>query len=135
MTAQEIASLSACFDCTNPGQLQSWIATLLNVIASGPGGLSGSTVTSTSGLSTSTTALAADAARTSFTIQNQATAHLHVKLGAGATTSDFDYILGPAGSAANGTGGVLTVSGYKGVVSVAAAGTPSYTAFSLAPSN
>lgn len=134
MTAQEIATLSACFDCTNPGQLQAWIATLLNVIASGPGGVGGTVVTSSAGLATSTTALSADAARYSFTIQNQATAHLHVKLGAGATTSDFDYILGPAGSAANGTGGVLTVAGYKGVVSVAAAGTPSYTAFSLASS-
>jgi len=134
VTAQEIASLSACFDCTNPGQLQAWIATLLNVIASGPGGGGGTVVTSSAGLATSTTALAADSARYSFTIQNQAAAHLHVKLGAGATTLNYDYILSAASVAANGTGGSLTVAGYKGIVSVAAAGTPSYTAFSLASS-
>lgn len=134
MTAQEIASQSACFDCTNPGQLQAWIATLLNVISSGPGGLGGAAVTSTSGLSASATALVADADRYSFTIQNQATAHLHVKLGAGATTANYDYILNAGTLAANGTGGVLTITGYRGIVSVAAAGTPSYTAFSLASS-
>jgi len=134
VTAQEIATASGCIDCTNPGQIQTFIATLLNVIASGPGGLGGTVVTSSAGLATSTTALAADPARYSFTVKNEAAAHLHVKLGAGATTSVYDYILSAASVAANGTGGSLTVAGYKGIVSVAAAGTPSYTAFSLASS-
>ena len=134
MTAQEIASASACIDCTNPGQIQTFIATLLNILASGPGGLGGTVVTSSGGLQTGATALAANAARYSFTIQNQAAAHLHVKLGAGATTSNYDYILSAATAPANGTGGTLTLAGYKGIVSVAAAGTPSYTAFELASS-
>ena len=134
MTAQEIASLSACFDCTNPGQIQAWIATLLNVIASGPGGVGGTVVTSSAGIETSTTAFAADPARYSFTIKNEAAAVLYVKLGSGATTSNFDYILSAASVAGNGTGGSVTIAGYKGIVSVAAVGTPSYTAFSLASS-
>lgn len=134
MTAQEIATASACIDCTSPGQVQTFIATLLNIIASGPGGLGGTVVTSSGGLQTGATALAANANRYSFTIQNQAAAHLHVKLGSGATTSDYDYVLNAATAPANGTGGVLTLAGYKGIVSVAAAGTPSYTDFELASS-
>lgn len=130
-TAQEIADQSACFDCTNEQQNRSFQTTLLNAIAQGFGGVGGGTVATTAGAQTSTTIAAANADRTRLVIQNQAAAVLYVKLGSGASTVSYHYILAAATAPANGTGGVLEILGYTGVVTCAAAGTPSYSSFEI----
>lgn len=87
-------------------------------------------VTSSAGLKTSTTALASNPARIKWIIQNQDTAKLFLKFGAGCSGSDYDLVLKASSSAADGTGGSYNeASGtiFTGVVSVFSAGTPSYT--------
>jgi len=67
------------------------------------------------------TALAANATRQAFAIQNLATMPLYVKLGSGASSSSFSFVL-KAGTAANdGTGGFFSDSSYIGIVTIAAA--------------
>ena len=86
------------------------------------------------GASTNATALAANSDRRGFSIQNQGTAPLFVKFGAGCTTSDYDIVLAGGGSAANGTGAAIIEMGetvYMGIITVAASGTPSYSAYDL----
>ena len=51
---------------------------------------------------------------------------LYLKLGTGASSSDYHITLSACSSAADGTGGIFTNDGYQGAVSVAASGTPSY---------
>ena len=91
----------------------------------------GVTSASSAGPVSTATALAANA-RARFTIQNQSTAVLVVKLGSGASTSDYHYTLQACTGAADGKGGILTVEGYQGIVSVASSGTVSYTAIEFA---
>lgn len=77
------------------------------------------------------TALASFGDRCGFTIQNQATAALFVKFGDSCSTSDYDIVLKGGAGAADGSGGALYERGtmvYTGIITVAASGTPSYTA-------
>lgn len=63
-------------------------------------------------------------------IQNLDDAALHVKLGAGCSTSDYSLILQAGDAAADGKGGHIYIDDYEGVVSVCAAtGTASYMAW------
>ena len=71
----------------------------------------------TSAASSATALTASNRAR--FYIQNVGTNPLFVKLGASASTTDYDFILKADTSAAAGAGGAITVDGYTGVVSVA----------------
>lgn len=130
-TAQEIADQSGCFDCTNEQQNRSFQTVLLNAIAQGFGGVVGGTVASAAGAQTGTTIAAANADRTRLVIQNQAAAVLYVKLGSAASTTSYHFILAAAGAPANGTGGSMTIEGYTGVVTCAAAATPSWSAYEI----
>ena len=86
------------------------------------------TTISSGGLQTTEAALGLTSQRKSFSIQNQKAEVLYVKLGTGATTSDYHYILGAAGSAADGSGGSLSVDNYTQAVSLKpASGSASYT--------
>lgn len=63
-------------------------------------------------------------------IQNVDDVALHVKLGASASTTSFNYLLNAGDAAADGKGGYLVIDDYEGVVSVApASGTASYIAW------
>lgn len=89
------------------------------------------TNSTTAGVSTSATALAAFNDRLGYFIQNQAAAVLFLKFGAGCSTSNYDVTLKAGSGAADGSGGALFVSGplvYTGIITAAASGTPSYTA-------
>ena len=63
---------------------------------------------STGGLKTAEAALATNNSRKSFTLQNQKAEVLYIKFGSAATTSDYHLVLAACGTAADGTGGVLT---------------------------
>ena len=63
---------------------------------------------STGGLKTAEAALATNNSRKSFTLQNQKAEVLYVKYGSAASTSVYHLVLAACGSAADGTGGVLT---------------------------
>lgn len=84
----------------------------------------------TAGPVTTTTALASFPDRVGFSIQNQAATALFVKFGAGCTTSVYDLVLKAGTGAADGLGGILTNIGvvYTGIITVASATTPSFTA-------
>lgn len=89
------------------------------------------TNSTTGGLSTAATALASFPDRIAYSIQNQATAALFVKFGPGCTTSNYDLVLKGSTGAADGSGGAIFESGpatYTGIITVAASGSPSYTA-------
>lgn len=93
-------------------------------------------VTSSAGLKTSTTALAANPARIGWNIQNHAAAVLYLKFGAGCSTANYDLILKAGTAPVDGTGGSTSqMEGviFTGVISVAAAGTPSYTVSEFNP--
>ncbi len=82
------------------------------------------------------TALAANPARVYWHIQNLDTAALFVRFGAGASTSVYHLVLKGGTGAADGLGAFYSqTSGvvYTGIISVAAAGTPSYTVAEIAP--
>jgi hypothetical protein len=81
---------------------------------------------STTSPATATTVLAANLDRKRFTIQSQDDEVLYLKLGTGASSSDYHITLSAGSGAADGTGGIFTNDGYQGAVSVAASGTPSY---------
>jgi hypothetical protein len=60
-------------------------------------------------------------------IQNLATANpLFVKLGPGASTTDYHRLLKVSTGAGDGTGGEWKIEGYNGEISVASAGTVAY---------
>lgn len=89
--------------------------------------------TTTAGVATVATALAAFNDRVGLILQNQAATPLFVKFGAGCTTSVYDIVLPAAGVAASGSDApfVMGLTGpvvYTGIVTVASATTPSYTA-------
>lgn len=126
LTSSEIAALSGCFDCLSPGVKESFMLVLLQQIQASSAGAS-LTTTSLGGLLTATATSAANPARRKFVIQNQKSEHLHVKFGAGATASDYHYVLQSAATAGI-SGSSLTVDGYVGAISVApVTGNPSYT--------
>jgi hypothetical protein len=73
-----------------------------------------STHTVTAVAQATTTILAANTARKGATIYNDATAHVHVKLGSGATTTDFTRVLA---AVATNAGGYWEVPfGYTGII-------------------
>lgn len=126
LTAQEIASLSGCFDCLSPGIKQTYIITLLQQIQVAL--LDAARTTgSAGGLLTVSATAAANPVRRRFVIQNQKAEILYVKFGTGCTTTDYHYVLLSASTAgAHATS--LTFEGYTGAISVApVAGSPSYT--------
>ncbi len=86
------------------------------------------------GAQSAATALAANSARTGFQIQNLDTGALFVKFGASASSSSYGFVLKGGTGAADGTGGSFAMFGpevYRGIITVASAGTPSYTALEL----
>lgn len=87
----------------------------------------------TPSLATSTTAVAANTDRAGWSIQNQGTAILYVRLGSGASTSVFHFSLKPGTVNDDGTGGSVSQTDgavYTGVITVA--GSPiRYTALEL----
>jgi len=126
LTAQEIASLSGCFDCLSPGIKQTYIITLLQQIQVAL--LDAARTTgSAGGLLTVAATAAANPVRRRFVIQNQKAEILYVKFGTGCTTADYHYVLLSAATA-GAPGTSLTFEGYTGAISVApVAGSPSYT--------
>lgn len=85
----------------------------------------------TAGLQTTPTALADFPDRMGYKIQNQANAVLFLKYGPGCTTSVYDIVLKACTGTVDGTGGADVNSDafcYTGIITVAASGTPSYTA-------
>ncbi len=61
--------------------------------------------------------------RKSFSVTNQGTTIVYVKLGDSATSSSWHYILPGGGAADDGTGGSVSIDGYAGQVSVCSAST------------
>ncbi len=86
------------------------------------------------GAQSAATALAANAARTGFQLQNLDTGALFVKFGTGASTSSYSFVLKGGSGAADGSAGSFAMFGpevYRGIITVASSGTPSYTALEL----
>ncbi len=85
------------------------------------------------GAQSSTTALVANTNREFVQIQNQDTAPLFVYFGTGATTSKYHFVLKGASGAEDGTGGSFSTQTvvYRGIITVASAGTPSYSLIEL----
>ena len=71
----------------------------------------------------SVTLLGASDYRKSFTVSNQGTTKLFVKLGEDASSSEWHYILPGGGASDDGNGGTVSIDNYVGVVSVASAST------------
>ena len=89
----------------------------------------------TPSLASSTTAIAANAARIGWSIQNQGTNPLYIRLGASASTTVFHVCLKAAGAQDDGTGGLWSqMEGvvWTGVISIAGT-SPRYTALEIAP--
>lgn len=83
----------------------------------------------------SATALAANPARVGFSIQNLGTNPLFVRLGTGASSTVFHFVLKGSTVQDDGTGGVLTFADsavFTGLVSTAGT-TPRYVALEMAP--
>lgn len=86
-------------------------------------------VSSDSGIKTDQTSLGANGARKSFTLQNTTAGAIYVKLGSGASATDYNYeIAGNGGNA--GYGGSISVPSYVGVISIhPSTNTVAYTEF------
>ncbi len=95
------------------------------------------TNSNTPSVASAATALASNTKRVGWSIQNQDNVNpLYVLLGSGATTSLFHFVLKVCTSAKDGNGGLVSQSEgavYTGTITVASAGTPSYTALEIAP--
>lgn len=81
------------------------------------------------GAQTSTTVSAANPNRTGFQIQNLDSGILYVKFGASASTSSYSFILKAGTGSADGTGGsssYMEGNIWRGIITCASAGTPSY---------
>ena len=74
----------------------------------------------------SVTVMATSAHRKSFTVTNTGTNKIYVKLGTGATSSSWHYVLPGGGANDDGNGGSINVDGYTGEVAVCAATTGRY---------
>ena len=85
-------------------------------------------------VASATTALASNAARVGFIIQNLGTNPLFVKYGTAASTSDFTVVLKASTVQDDGTGGVISADAtlYTGIITIAGT-TPRYTVTELAP--
>lgn len=64
------------------------------------------------------TVLNASAGRVGGLVQNLGTNKLYVKLGTGASTTDFTVILAPGSAADDGYGGSFPLDGWTGAVSI-----------------
>lgn len=103
------------------------------------GGLTGSpqalisVVGARDGAQTGATALPANKARNFLEIQNQDSSPLFVYFGTGASTTVYHFVLKAGTGTADGTGGSFSSASavYRGLVTVASAGTPSYSVFEL----
>lgn len=85
--------------------------------------------TNTPAIASSATALASNQARCGWSIQNLGTNPLFVRLGAGASATEFHYVLRAGSVADDGIGGVLSENEgvvYVGVVTIAGT-SPRYT--------
>ena len=71
----------------------------------------------------SVTLMTASDYRKAFSVTNQGTTIVYVKLGASATSSSWHYILPGGGAADDGNGGSVSIDGYVGQVSVCSAST------------
>lgn len=69
------------------------------------------------------TLLTASDYRKSFTVSNQGTTKLYVKLGESASSSSWHYVLPGGGASDDGNGGTVSIDNYVGDVSVASAST------------
>lgn len=90
-------------------------------------------VLTTTGIVSAATALALNRERGCFTIQNLGTNPLYVKLGAGATNSDFTIVLRAGVTNDDGTGGSLSMEAgtvYTGIITVAGT-SPRYVAVEI----
>jgi len=74
----------------------------------------------------SVTVMETSAHRKSFTVTNTGTNKIYVKLGTGATSSSWHYVLPGGGANDDGNGGSINVDGYTGEVAVCAATTGRY---------
>lgn len=80
-----------------------------------------STIHATSGIASAATALATNDKRRTVIIQNLGTNALFVKLGAGASTTDFTVVLKGGTANDDGLGGTLSFDtlSYTGIITVA----------------
>lgn len=89
----------------------------------------------TQGLQSSVTVLSANSSRGAFIIQNQDNGNpLKIRFGTGASATVYDVVLKACTSAADGTGGVVSMEDgtvYTGLITCFSAGTASYTVFEL----
>lgn len=86
-------------------------------------------------IASAATALASNAARVGFMLQNLGTNPLFVKYGTGASASDFSVVLKASTVQDDGTGGVLSSADtavFTGEISIAGT-TPRYAVTELAP--
>lgn len=88
------------------------------------------TTANTPAINSSASALAANANRRLWSIQNLGTNPLYVRLGAGASTTVFHVALKAGGSNDDGNGGYIVDEMWKGAVSVAGT-SPRYTVTEL----
>lgn len=94
------------------------------------------TNSNTPSVASAATALAANTARIGWSIQNLGTATLFVRLGAGASSTLFHWVLKAGTGNDDGLGGLISqMEGvvYTGIISVASGGTVRYTALEIAP--
>lgn len=80
--------------------------------------------------SSSNVALVVRADRIDWGIQNLGTNVLYVKLGSGASITNYDWVLNASAVAGDGLGGAWTVANWKGDVTVAGT-SPSYKAWDI----
>tara|TARA_R110002020_G_scaffold413427_1_gene623088 strand:+ start:852 stop:1172 length:321 start_codon:yes stop_codon:yes gene_type:complete len=78
------------------------------------------------GDTTSATIMTANPYRKSFTVTNTGTNKIYIKLGTGATSSSWHYVLPGGGANDDGNGGSVSVDGYTAEVAVCAASTGRY---------
>lgn len=93
------------------------------------------TNSNTPSIASASTALSANPNRVGFSIQNLGTNALFVRLGSGATTSVFHFVLRAGTGTDDGTGGILTMADnavYTGEISIAGT-SPRYTVLEMAP--
>lgn len=89
----------------------------------------------TPSIASDATAIASNKARIAWAIQNLGTNALFVRLGAGASTSVFHFVLKAGTGTDDGSGGAISQeagSVYTGIITIAGT-SPRYTVFEMAP--
>ena len=89
----------------------------------------------TPSIASAATALTANAARIGWSIQNLGTNALFVRLGTGASTTVFHYVLKAGAGNDDGSGGLITSfdgTVYTGIITIAGT-SPRYTVLEIAP--